>query len=225
MKNSKFDLAHIVVVVCVLIGLLGLYIYIPINKVTNIRQVTVTVTEKTVKNYSKSGSKYLVFGQDENGQIHTFEVTDSLLCWRFNSSDVYGEIKSGNKYDLTVGGDRVKFLSLYPNIYEADEVVATDETAVDEVVEEVASYNNASEHELAILVNNHDYPMSVIEAVAINNGYQGYDDMVQQLVEKQLLYHIPSFTHDGVEYKETYSTKNTIVYAEAIEAGILKEAH
>ena len=104
------------IIIVLLIGLLAIAFYRPVNKVCNTRDVIVRVTEKTVKN-SDEGGKYLVFGEDENGSVHTFEITDSLLRFRFNSSDVYAAIKPGYKYKFTVGGSRVHFLSWYPNIY------------------------------------------------------------------------------------------------------------
>ena len=119
MSNSKIDflrclyiLPIVVMIVAVIIGLAR-----PFDKVSNIKDITVTVTDKVVKNGNDSGT-YLIFGEDENGTIHTFEITDSLLRFRFNSSDVYAAIKTGSKYEFTVGGSRNHFLSWYPNIYE-----------------------------------------------------------------------------------------------------------
>lgn len=89
----------------------------PINKVQNMRNVTVTVTDKAVKNKSDDG-KYLVFGKYENGEVCTLEITDSLLMLRFDSSDVYAGIEVGNTYVFKVGGSRNKLFSWYPNIYE-----------------------------------------------------------------------------------------------------------
>ena len=71
---------------------IALCIYRPINKVVNKREVTVTVTEKAVKNGGESG-KYLIYTEDEEGNIAVYEITDSLLAFRFDSSDVYAAIK------------------------------------------------------------------------------------------------------------------------------------
>ena len=108
-----------VTIICVIICLfvLGTSIYRPFNKVSDMRDITVTVTDKAVKNDGDSG-KYLVFTEDANGEIYTFEITDSFLGGRFNSSDVYAAIKVGNTYTFTVGGSRNEFMSWYPNIYE-----------------------------------------------------------------------------------------------------------
>lgn len=80
------------------------------------RDVTVTVTDKAVKNDGDIG-KYLIFTEDENGSIATFEITNSLMAGRFNSSDVYAAIKVGETYTFIVGGSKNEFLSWYPNIY------------------------------------------------------------------------------------------------------------
>ena len=109
-----------------IIVLLGICIYRPFNKVNSIRDVTVTVTDKDVKN-SHYVSKYLIFVEDENGLPSTYEITDSLLKRRFDSSDVYAGIKVGNTYTFTVGGSRNEFLSWYPNIYEY-ELIEEDES-------------------------------------------------------------------------------------------------
>lgn len=118
MSNIKPNLIIIAYILFFVVIITALLLR-PINKVTNIRDITVTVTEKTVKNGEESG-KYLVFGEDENGTVHAFEITDTLLRLRFNSSDVYASIKPGNKYKFTVGGSRNNFLSWYPNIYECE---------------------------------------------------------------------------------------------------------
>ena len=88
-----------------------------INKVIDTRDVTVTITDKVVKNYDND-SKYLVFTEDAYGNVETYEITDSLLKFRFNSSDVYAALKVGSTYRLTIGGWRNNFFSWYPNIYE-----------------------------------------------------------------------------------------------------------
>jgi hypothetical protein len=104
-----------------LIALLMMCFFRPINKISNKRQITVTVTDKAIKNDS-SESKYLVFTKDTNGNIATYEITDSLLKFRFNSSDVYAGIEVGKTYIFTIAGSRNEFLSWYPNIYEYQEV-------------------------------------------------------------------------------------------------------
>lgn len=86
----------------------------------NDKTYTVTVTDKERVNKSDS-SKYLVFCEDENGEVLVFENTDELLRLKFNSSTVQGTIKQGGKYKLTVVGFRVPFLSMYQNIIKVEE--------------------------------------------------------------------------------------------------------
>lgn len=106
-----------VIFIIAIVIVLGVGIYRPFNKVSDMRDVTVTVTDKTVKNDGDDG-KYLIFTEDKDGNIATFEITDSLIAGRFNSSDVYAAIKIDNTYTFTVGGSRNEFMSWYPNIYE-----------------------------------------------------------------------------------------------------------
>lgn len=93
----------------------------PINKVINRREVTATVTDKEVKNYSDE-SKYLVYTKDENGDVQVFEITDALFAWQFDSSDIYAGIEVGKTYVFDVGGSRNKLFSWYPNIYGYEEL-------------------------------------------------------------------------------------------------------
>ena len=106
-----------VLFIIAVVVVLGVSIYRPFNKASDMRDVTVTVTDKAVKN-SDDDSKYLIFTEDKDGNIATFEITDSWIAGRFNSSDVYAAIKVGNTYKFTVGGSRNEFMSWYPNIYE-----------------------------------------------------------------------------------------------------------
>lgn len=73
-------------------------------------EVTVVKTENTIHD------GYLIFTDKE-----TFKITDSVPYWRWNSSDVYGNIHVGKTYHLKVYGWRIHFLSMYRNIISASE--------------------------------------------------------------------------------------------------------
>lgn len=60
-------------------------------------------------------SKYLIFTDQE-----VFENTDSLLRWKFNSSDLYGKIKVGQTCSFVVNGWRIPILSMYRNTLSAE---------------------------------------------------------------------------------------------------------
>mgnify|MGYP003641915783 CR=1 FL=1 len=46
----------------------------------------------------------------------TFKVEDSIVLFRFNSSDVYGKLYKDSVYNIKTVGFRSGFLSEYPNI-------------------------------------------------------------------------------------------------------------
>lgn len=70
----------------------------------------------TGKENVKSG-KYLVYNSNT-----TYEIEDSWIHWRWDSSDVYGKIEVGKTYKATLQGYRVPFLSWYPNIINPKEI-------------------------------------------------------------------------------------------------------
>lgn len=63
------------------------------------------------------GAKYLVFTENE-----TFENTDELILFKFNSSDVHGMMREGGTYKAQVAGIRIPFLSWYRNIISVEEL-------------------------------------------------------------------------------------------------------
>lgn len=79
------------------------------------RIIQSTVTDKAVKAKS-SDSMYLIFTTTNDGEIQVFQITDSIIQGRFDSSDVYAGIKVGETYDFTVVGLRLPLISTYPNI-------------------------------------------------------------------------------------------------------------
>ena len=115
--NLGFDDWWNLIILVLALSIIGGSCYHACDKANNRRTVIATVTDKAVKNYD-DGGKYLIFTKDSNGDIATFEITDSLLAFRYDSSDVYAAIEVGSTYEFTVGGTRNTFLSWYPNIYE-----------------------------------------------------------------------------------------------------------
>ena len=92
------------------------------------RHIVIHVTDKAVKN-----DKYMVYGRtiDPEHLPKSYEITDSFLANKFNSSDTYAEIEVGKTYEFIVGGNRVPFMSWYPDIYTVVEVqVIPDENPI-----------------------------------------------------------------------------------------------
>lgn len=75
----------------------------------------VTDKERVTTGGEKPSSKYLIFTEKE-----TFENVDTLLAFKFNSSDIYGRIAIGQVCVFDVVGFRIPFLSMYRNILTAD---------------------------------------------------------------------------------------------------------
>lgn len=82
-------------------------------------EVLITDKERIVES-SENGvtSKYLVFSETE-----VFENTDTFLFFKWNSSDVQGQLIPGHMYRVRVYGFRVPFLSMYRNIIEVKEEI------------------------------------------------------------------------------------------------------
>ena len=92
----------------------------PVMNFSNDHTYTVTITDNvrvtTQVAEGQTDSKYLIYGEDENGKTYVFEDTDTLFRWKFNSSDVFGALKEGETYELTVIGFRVHIFNWYENI-------------------------------------------------------------------------------------------------------------
>lgn len=115
-SNDMFLGVGTLIMIFFIIGcLVGSCVYTEGNK----RKVTVTVTDKGIKNYqsdSTSKSLYLIYTKDENNKIATYKIEDSLIQGKFNSSDIYGSIEVGKTYTFEIVGERNELLSMYPNI-------------------------------------------------------------------------------------------------------------
>lgn len=79
------------------------------------------VTDKTVK---RSGNKdtYLVFAKFPDNSVKVFENKDSLLEFKFDSSNVQGKVEVGREYTIRTYGFRIPMMSMYENILGVEEV-------------------------------------------------------------------------------------------------------
>ena len=118
-KTKSFFVAIMIAIILVLsIGYEAIFSF-------NDTEYTITVTDKE-RIYEGSGdtssSKYLVFGDDDNGNSLVFENTDCFIRGKWNSSNIQGQLKEGNTYKVTVVGYRVSLFSMYQNIIKIEEV-------------------------------------------------------------------------------------------------------
>ena len=87
----------------------------PITYALTSGEEIIIVKDKWVK-YHGSDAKYLVSSED--GQV--FEITDSIIRWRFDSSNLYADIDVDNSYDISYQGWRFAIMSDYKNILKAE---------------------------------------------------------------------------------------------------------
>lgn len=118
-SNSQVMLAIRWVASITLAVILLFFVGRTFSKAFYTRHIVIEVTDKAVKN-----NKYMVYGKtvDLEHLTKSYEITDSALAGRYDSSDMYGEIEIGKTYEFIVGGNRVPFMSWYPDIYSAVEV-------------------------------------------------------------------------------------------------------
>lgn len=120
MKINKFFV--IIIMIAVVLGLsIGYQVMFSFNDTDY--KITVTDKERIYKGSGDtSSSKYLVFGDDENGNALVFENTDCFVRGKWNSSNIQGQLKEGHTYKITVVGYRIPFFSMYQNIIRIEEV-------------------------------------------------------------------------------------------------------
>lgn len=98
----------------------------------NKREIDLYVTKTMVKEQSvedgdghrKYDGVYLVTGKDREGNMHSYKIQDVYLKGKFNSTDIFGSIEEGKCYHIVSYGDRIPWMSVYPNIYSATEIVS-----------------------------------------------------------------------------------------------------
>lgn len=79
---------------------------------------TCTVTSKERLPQSEGGFDQRVYTEE----CGVLKVGDAVFAGHYNSADTWASIEEGRTYRLTSRGYRVGFLSMFPNIIEAEEV-------------------------------------------------------------------------------------------------------
>lgn len=122
---SKKGLGYLTAIVTAIILVVTAVIVVPVMNFSNDHKYIVTITDKervtTQSDKDNIDSKYLIYGENENGKTYVFENTDTLFRGKFNSSDVYGALREGETYELTVIGFRVHIFNWYENIIDFKE--------------------------------------------------------------------------------------------------------
>ncbi|HQC39124.1 MAG TPA: hypothetical protein PK804_00500 [Candidatus Dojkabacteria bacterium] len=109
MKNSSvFDDFEVIFILLIFVSIV-LSIAFPI---VTIRTFEGTLEDRIVD----QGNTFLVLKNISNGKTEVFENEDSLLFWKFNSTDFVKDIKPGVIYRFKVNGLRIPIFSMYRNI-------------------------------------------------------------------------------------------------------------
>ena len=107
---------RIVFGIIVSIVLIGLLVFIVSIGYQNEEMIKCTIEDKWVKRNGKS-DMYLVQCDNE-----VYQITDLIFKGKFNSSDIYANLKVGNTYEITTTGYRFELLSMYKNINKYEKV-------------------------------------------------------------------------------------------------------
>lgn len=105
--RGSLILIGVVVVAIILIGAWASYAH------RSTAEAVVTSKERVCSGSSNGSSdcKYLVY--TDRG---TYEISDSIIAFRWSSSDLYGTVRPCHRYDIESFGWRFGPSSMYPNI-------------------------------------------------------------------------------------------------------------
>lgn len=114
MMKIKNIIIFILLLVTMMFLLCGCSDYKEVNTITS-EGITesdeiITVTDKWVKR-TNDRDLYLIGTENE-----VFKIEDNPFVLKFNSSDLYNQIKIGSTYRITTTGVRNNFMSWYRNI-------------------------------------------------------------------------------------------------------------
>ena len=93
--------------------------------------------EVITRNDEKNGMEdvYVIDCEDEDGIVHTFELTDAALDGKYDAETAYKEIKTGRAYRFKVGWQERRVMEkagYYPSIYGAASLVDFNLALLDE---------------------------------------------------------------------------------------------
>lgn len=78
---------------------------------SNTEEIKITVMDKYIKR-SGDYDKYMVVDTLGNA----YEISDLMFIGKFNSTDLYNQLKIGHTYIVSISGVRNNFFSMYKNI-------------------------------------------------------------------------------------------------------------
>lgn len=106
---KDYILAIVVFIIIVVIFVVG--IGISMIGYSNTEEIKITVMDKYIKR-SGDYDKYMVVDTLGNA----YEISDLMFIGKFNSTDLYNQLKIGHTYIVSISGVRNNFFSMYKNI-------------------------------------------------------------------------------------------------------------
>ena len=104
MKNCIWIIVIFVIMVIFVVG-------ISMIGYSNTEEIKITVMDKYIKR-SGDYDKYMVVDTLGNA----YEISDLMFIGKFNSTDLYNQLKIGHTYIVSISGVRNNFFSMYKNI-------------------------------------------------------------------------------------------------------------
>lgn len=104
MKNYIWAIVVFIIVVILVVG-------ISMIGYSNTEEIKITVMDKYIKR-SGDYDKYMVVDTLGNA----YEISDLMFIGKFNSTDLYNQLKIGHTYIVSISGVRNNFFSMYKNI-------------------------------------------------------------------------------------------------------------
>ena len=122
MDEPVFSRGQKVGAIVLLVAVISLLVVV-VSTVSNMKSArseasACIVNDKQVISRYQAKSDYRIF-TDNCGVLN---ISDSLLIGRWDSADIYNQVKVGKTYNFKTVGKRVPLLSLFPNISGVEEV-------------------------------------------------------------------------------------------------------
>lgn len=112
---SKNKLEGIMSVFIIVMMMFAMVCAIGFHRITE-DSIDVTINDKRIITTGGGGDSGVKVQMTVYADVEVFTCDDSWSFMKFNSSDVFNQIKKNNMYKLRVSGWRVPFLSMYRNI-------------------------------------------------------------------------------------------------------------
>ena len=106
---SKYNSGTKIIIAIIILSIIGFFPHYIRNT------YKVTITNKRIERY-KNRDRYLIYGQTDKGVIKVFQISDSLLEFRFRSKDIFWGIGINKRYEIKTYGFDIPMLPFRQHI-------------------------------------------------------------------------------------------------------------